>query len=614
MLSHKLSKEYTTDRYLDRLIKRYKATKEVRSIDLETTGLDPYIDSNIVFSYSIGYQGGKTEVNRVDHKDYRVNIDNWEKLRKFFKNTSIGKTVHSLKFELSFLAKHNIQIPPDTVLHCTLLMSQLLRNNAASHALDRLCWELTRGEYKMDIDAEVKMMSKAVGNYQNIPKYLMDPYQRRDAYRGILLYDLFFPEILKNENLLRDYINEIELIKATCIMERHGITLDREKTEELLKWLQEELDKVDNETYKILKEDANLNSPIDVIDILFRKLEFPVISFTGKSRQPSVDKEVIMQLREHYNHPILDLILKKRSYTSGLAHIQSYKKFAGKSGIIHSHIKTNHAITGRQAPEKPNLANVAKEEVLKNPFPVPARKCFRPPLGHVLYLVDYVGIQMRLIIDTVNESYMMDLLRRGGDPHIVATECFYGKIYLNANSNRKVILRGAGKNGHFGIAFGVGLPKFATTINLKVIEAKPGYESYKRRFPRIANFANSIVSQVKEKGYVLSPFGRKLYVNPSKAYMGANYLIQHIEAMIVKRAQVRLHRYFRDCWDSRLQMVIPIHDELIISCPKSLRKYEKIYLSHMSSIMTSIKEITVALDVEFKVTETNWNDAVEIII
>jgi len=616
MFSKKLSKTYLNRSYLDNLAERYLNNSIICSIDFETTGLSPYNTDSIVFAYSIGYQDGTIEVYRVDLDDYKKNIANWNRLKEFFKNVLIGKTAHNLKFELGFLHKHNIEVPKNTIWHDTMIMSQMLRNNAPSHALDRLCWELSRGTYKMDTDLEVKLQAKAYGNYQKVPEYLMKKYQALDAERGIILCDLFLPEIEEKEKLLIDYINEIELIKATRQMESSGITLDREETDRLIVWLTNELKKVDKETYVLLGEDVNLMSPEDVSEILFERYECPIITISTKSRKPKVDKEVILSLRSLFpENPIFNLILRTRSYVKGLAMVKSYKKFAGESGIIHPNIKTNHAITGRQASSNPNLQNVSKEAVLKNPYPVPARKCFRPPLDEVLYLVDYSGIEIRLIIDATGEPYMMKLIKEGGDPHVVAAECFYGKVFTNEKDpKQKKVLRSAAKNGQFAIAYGAGLSKLATTLGLSIMEARPGYESYKRRFKLIANATNLTASIIREQGYIETPYGRNLKVNPSKAYAGFNNLIQHIAAIILKRAQVRLYRYFSEVWDNKLQMVLPIHDEIIFSCTNKYVKHENIFVPQVSRIMTTIEEINAPLAVEWKKTTSTWDKAKEFII
>jgi len=609
-----------------------------RSIDFETTGLNVY-DGVKIFSYSIGYPDGEVEVCRVD-RDAKTNRKNWQKLGDFFEDTSTRKIAHNCKYEIGMTVVEDIHVPKETIWEDTIIMSHMMQNLAPSHALHNVAHDLCG--YPLDIDVKVKALFKVTKSYQTIPEPIMYDYQVADAQRSMLLYQLWYPEIRQDPKLFKDYRIEIAMQQVTQRMEQFGITLDKWNTNKLLGYLEEELKKIEKESYELFGRHVNLLSNKQIGQILYSELKLPVVKKT-KSGRPAADKEAIEILSEQYDHPVFDLISRQRAYNKGFAIVSSYKKFAGDSGIIHPNINTNGAVTGRQSSDNPNVQNVAKEAALKNKYTVAARKCFKPRPKSVLFLVDYSGIEMRLIIDATKQPYMMKLLKEGGDPHAEAAKTFLGRIYtdpvtcikygLDKNpSNRKEyvqdveelgreqarekwypifrkLLRGASKNGHFALAYGGGLHRVALTVGMSQEDFKPGFDSYKRRFPQIANFTYNMIKQVKKDGFIITPFGRKLYVPMDTAYMASNYLIQGTAAGILKRAQVALDKYLKEKWNDEIRLVIPIHDELIIDFPRKFLPYRNEILSDMAYHMTYMPEIEVPLEVEWKMTTKTWNDA-----
>jgi DNA polymerase-1 len=591
------------------------------SYDVETTGLNPY-DGDTMFAFSTGrYLGGddiETKVYRLDGRtgDRIVTSDRAKSLKAlqdFFDDTSIHKVAHNYKFDYSFTKMLGIRVPKETVWHDTMLMSQLLRNLAPAHGLKELCWELAG--FNMTEDKKIKAYAKAHGGFHRVPVDKMTKYQHDDARRAIMLYETFEPHMHERPKLWEDYRNEIALAYETQRLEEHGLMVDRRNCQKLITWLENELEQIEHSQLSTFGEIINLNSGVQVGRMLFKKLGLPPLKFT-EGGQYGTDKDVLLKLRETHPHPALDLILKQRSYTKGLEMVKSYLDFAGEDDVVHPTINTNQARTGRESGERPNLQNVSKEEALKNPFAVPARKAFKCFPGHVLYLVDYSGIEMRLIIDRAGEEELLEVLRNGGDPHAIAASIFYGKHvppslqWELADKAARKVLRSAAKNGSFGKAYGAGLAKVCATLGLSVPQGKPGFDEYCRRFPKVAHFTSNTSKKIKEFGYIETPFGRRLNVEYDKAYAGANYDIQGTAGGILKRAQVRCAQWLEDNFPE-VRLVLPIHDELIFSYPRKLMPHKQHILSNISRIMTDMPEIRAPLEVEWKVTTTDWNSAQE---
>jgi DNA polymerase-1 len=610
----------------------YKNYYDYASFDVETTGLRPYNGAKM-FSYCIGwpqYKAGvladvTVDVTRLDGM-YREQRRGWSKLRSFFADSTIAKVAHNFKFELSFLKIHKITVPTETIWFDTMLASQLLRNLAPSHKLDYLAWEIFG--YSNNTDKEVQKAAKAVGHrYDLVDKDLMDVYQYHDGVRPCLLWDLWHvgerdlhPET--TPALWGDYLNEIALCVTTERMERYGMMIDTDEIEELLIWLRDEFNKVQQETFQYLGEYINLNSDAKLRTLLFDRMGFPVLRTTKKG-VPVTDKFVLGDLKEqHPKEKIFDLILRWRSYSNGISMNEKYLQLMDDYCIIHPNIKTNHARTGRESSEAPNMQNISKEAAFDNPYPVPSRKAFRARPKHIMFLIDYSGIEMRLIADRSGEQTMIDAFTNGGDPHHLATEIFgsgfgdVNKMKISDKTKYK-ILRGGVKNIHFALAYGAGIFKLTNMINsspafsLDVDEMKILYDLYAERFPNVATFASNTSKLVHELGYITTPFGRGLWVAQDKAYTAANYLIQGTAAGILKRAQVRVDDYFKTQWSDDIKIVLPIHDEIVIEMPMCYIKYRDYILYNVAQRMTTMDEIVVPLEVEAKKARTTWARAKE---
>jgi len=304
---------------------------QVNSFDIETTGLNQFIDK--IFSYCIGDRDGNVHVNR------NPDVDDWNFLRTFFSNTNIAKVCHSFKFEYSFLRTHNINVPSNTIWHCTLIMSQLLNNLAPSHKLEDLCYELD-DEYDKSISKKVQAQASARGGrYDKVDKPLFKQYQIKDGQDPMILFEIFYPEIIKDFKLYKEYMTEIEFAKVCIKMEEEGICVDVTETERLVGDLEMAVNNIHEQVYDIFGEFINIKSDTKIKKILYKRLKLPVVAYTMKGN-PSVDKDTIFELLERFpkHKNILDLIMKIRSYTTGRSIALSYLDYKDVNDIIHPKI------------------------------------------------------------------------------------------------------------------------------------------------------------------------------------------------------------------------------------------------------------------------------------
>ena len=588
----------------------YKAVMplKVSAFDVETTGTRPYHGDKI-FAYSI-CRGDKVFIKRIRPGTI------CPILQDYLYDTEEEKTVHYLKFDLSFLRMAGYDIPEETIWHDTLQMSRLLRNLHFNHSLDFLTYELGGDPDRkyQQIEAEVSERGKAYGDYSRIPVKLFNLYQEADGIRGMMIFYALYPLIIADPRLFEDYVNEIELTKSVQRMEQRGMMLDetgcRKKIQECETGIEEIREKAErdypNDYFK-------LNSDVDVARLLYRVHGLPVLKLTP-GKKPSVSKETFALLRETHDHPILDTVQKHRSFAKGVSTILGYIKLIDSNGVIHPDLGSNNTVTGRFNCKNPNLQNVSKKKNLKNPFIVSARGCFGARPGYVLLDIDQSGIELKLIVEAADSTKMVNLMKEGEHPHVVACKIFYGpwlpieKQFISKKESEAQY--SAGKNGHFCIAYGGGLPKFAVTIGLSIEEAAIGFNKYYEEFPEIANLATEGAIKVQQTGYIVTPFGRLLQIPHGKHYAWLNYFIQGTAAGIIKRGINAVDRYLRWRWEGKAFMLLTVHDSVMIEFEERAfydNQFE-IY-DAITQCMTKIPYIKVPLEVEWKLSRSQWDAA-----
>lgn len=586
------------------------------SYDVETTGLRRH--EHEIFSYStFSPDWDAAQVCRLDGPSLNRSRNQF-KLQQLWRNTSIAKTMHNMKFDIGFTMKH-LDLSTEDIqrheLHCTMLMSLIVRNDHPGHSLKRLSWDVCG--YPQDDDKAVRTSVGAGENYSHVPEHLMNRYQVADAERAMLLYQFFHPMIQRNPKHAENYRWERDLVFTTIRMEDRGVMLNASRCNRKIQDLRNKLTPISDRIANLLGRRINPSSNDQIRHVLYNVLDMPVLKTTKKGNQPSVDKEVLKELHERYPKvEIFNLIQEYRSYVGGIGIFHGYLKRADSDGVLHPNIMPNGAqATRRESCSDPNLQNVQKSQGLLNPYPVPAREVFRPRPGYVHIHVDFSGIEMRLLVHYAQEAELVEIIRTGGDVHKPAAEMFYGDRFTLAEPKDAKVLRSTAKNGHFALAYGSSGTALAKTLGVSSIMGVQAHRRYKERFPSVVGLMMKYIRQVKDCGYVETEFGTRLYISCEEAYKGINALIQGTAAEIMKRSQVCVDRYLKKATSDEVRCLLPIHDELIIEFPRKR-------LSSLSGVLRDIqKEMTtfpgaelfrVPLGVEFEMATLDWAHKKEI--
>lgn len=568
-------------------------------VDYETTGLYYYKGAR-VFSYVLTWcDTGESEIYDDDHPLFI------QRLREVWGNHLVTVICHNLKFEYKFTISMGIKIT--ATLHDTMIMHQMLENLSPKHSLD-YCFFNYCGYDKEFAHAwdEVDKAKKIYNNqFDKVPRELMHSYQVKDGEATALLFKTMYPFLKDDFN----YKDEIEVACLTGEIENYGIMVNEKECNDLINFMNKELKDTDEKLTSLIGEQINLNSPKQLQKLLFETYKLPILSYTD-SNVPATDKDALEALRKVNNHPIIDLILKNRSYTKGVSMIQSYLDARDSKGILHPNINTNANKTGRASSNDPNMQNVSKEMALKNKYPVPARRCFCARPKTVLYLKDYAGIEMRLGVQGTKSDRLFKLAHENFDFHDACAKSFYGDRYISETDPKmKKALRSSAKNARFAMFYGAGLAQVARTLGLSMEETQVGYEKDKIDFPEFYEFMERCTFLAKKQGYIETFFGRKLKVYANKPYAATDYCIQGTAAQVLKKAKIRLFNYYQKEFKGEIKLLLDIHDEIITEFPRSLFSQRNEILKEIRKLMITFDEIQVPLEIETKMTTTLWSKA-----
>ncbi len=592
--------------------------------DTETTGL--YLSEGAhIFGFSTCDEERNVGIYRLDGSvckhwnepqtspaDARRSMGVVERLWRDPENTIV---LHNAPLDIDFTEDLLGRDLRDHPIKDTISMSQILQNRHPGHALARLGYDLA--EYPDDADKMVKRYIRGGQmNYQQIPIYDFDRYQHDDAVRTMLLNLFFWPMIVENgwEEL---HQMECDLTWAVLDMRRRGVMIDRAKCHKLIDWLHEKCEQ-DRRNFHAIAGGRAMNPGNDghIRYILYTKMKLPILKRTEETKQPSVDKDTLLELKEKTGAKIIDVVLRFKAYRSGIAKLQTYMEKADANDLLHPDIRRTGAKTGRQSCSNPNLFNVSKKQAYMNPYPIPARSCIRPRPGYINFCIDEKGIEMRLIIDASGDEHMTQILMSGEDVHAAASEVFLGARFRKARARcndskrayaRYKAMRDAGKSANFAKPYGGGDDAISRILGLRGSAAHSANERYDAEFPGIASLSRRLAEEVRREGHIHTAYGRQLDIPRDKAYMGPNYKIQGDAAGKFKRGQIRVNNRLRRETGDEVRLILPIYDELIIECPRKRLKDMPDVLEGIRKDMTEdFPQFKVPFDIDIEYCTSDW--------
>ncbi|UCF20437.1 MAG: DNA polymerase I [Gemmatimonadota bacterium] len=360
---------------------------------------------------------------------------------------------------------------------------------------------------------------------------------------------------------------EMPLMPVLADMERLGIAIDAGFFAEMSAKLQAEQRLVEEEIYKLAGGELNINSPVQLREILFDKLGLPVKKRTKTG--PSTDAEVLEVLAAE-GHPLPRLIIEFRE----LAKLQSTYVDAlpalvdPRTSRIHTTFNQTVASTGRLTSSDPNLQNIP----IRTPLGAEIRKGFVPAAGHVFLGADYSQVELRILAHLSQDPAFLEAFNEGRDIH----QDTAARIFGIAAREVTPAMRAQAKTVNFATIYGQGPAALARQLGIGFAQARGFIDSYFERFPAIRAYLDHQVELAREQGYVETLFGRRRYIpelnskNPNIRGFGervaTNSPIQGTAADLIKLAMINIHSALRGS-GLGARMILQVHDELLLEVP-----------------------------------------------
>ena len=396
---------------------------------------------------------------------------------------------------------------------------------------------------------------------------------------------------------------ELPLCRVLAQMEVDGVQVDKTALHNFGTMLSERIAVCENLIYSYAGESFNINSPKQLAELLFEKLNLPPVKRTKNGY--STNAEVLQSLQD--KHPIIPAILEYRELTKlNSTYAEGLQKVIAEDGRIHTTFQNTVTATGRLSSTEPNLQNIPVRKELGSEI----RKMFVPREGWVFIDADYSQIELRVLAHIADDKRMQEAFRSGEDFHrVTASQVFnvpLEEVTGQMRSNAKAV--------NFGIVYGISEFSLAQDIHVSRYEAKAYIDSYLSKYSGVRDYMDNIKDTARTQGHVATLFGRRRAIPEIKSSnfnirsaaerIALNTPVQGTAADIIKLAMVRVfHALEQEALQARL--ILQVHDELIVECPT----FEA---QNVMDIVTREMEQAVALSVpliaEAKMGES-WLDA-----
>jgi DNA polymerase-1 len=478
----------------------------------------------------------------------------------------------------------------------------VLNSTATRHDMDS-CAKLYLGIDTIKYEDVAGKGAKQL-TFNQVPIDKASDYSAEDADVTLQLHRTLHGALAKEPRLLAVY-EEIEqpLVPVLLGMEHHGVLVDRELLKAQSAEIAKRLAALEQEAHACAGQPFNLDSPRQLQEILFTKQGLPVRQKT-RTGQPSTAEDVLEELAERY--PLPRIILEYR----GLAKLRSTyteklpEQVDSKTGRVHTSYHQAVAVTGRLSSSDPNLQNIPIRTAEG------IRQAFVAPAGHVLISADYSQIELRIMAHLSGDEGLRRAFAQDGDIHrATAAEVFDLVPEKVSNDQRR-----AAKAINFGLIYGMSAFGLARQLGIERGAAQEYVTRYFARYPGVREYMDTTRAQARERGYVETVFGRRLYLPEIRSRdrnlqqyaerSAINAPMQGTAADIIKRAMIRVHAWLRES-SARAHLVLQVHDELVLEV--AAPDVDKVRKS-LVELMCGAAELAVALKVDTGV-GANWDDA-----
>jgi DNA polymerase-1 len=486
-------------------------------------------------------------------------------IREALEDPGLPKIGHNIKHDLILLERHGIE--PRGIAFDSMVASYLIDPGRRQHNLDSLA--LDHLNHRMVSRKEITGTGKSEVTLGQVEVEKVAVFAGDAAHAVLRLKEILEPRLhaMEMDELFQEV--EIPLISVLAELEISGIKIDTGVLRSMSKRFASEMDRIEAEIYELAGCRFNINSPAQLGDILFEKLELSSRRRTAKTRARSTSMQVLEELAAL--HPLPRKILDYRSLSKlKSTYIDALPQLLNpETGRVHTSFNQTVAATGRLSSSDPNLQNIPARTELGRKI----RSAFVPENGCLLLAADYSQVELRIMAHMADVTELIDAFRKGEDIHERTAMEVFGVEAGDVTSQ----MRTQAKTINFGVMYGMGSVRLAAQLGIKRKEARQFIARYFDRFPRIKEYIDETIERAEKDGFVTTLFNRRRYFpdinSPDRMARqqalraAVNTTIQGTAADLIKKAMLDLHATLHEK-GFRSRMLLQVHDELVLECPE----------------------------------------------
>lgn len=576
------------------------------AFDTETDSLNN-IDARLV-GLSFAIEPGKAAYIPLRHEyldapDQLPINDVLAALKPILEDKNILKIGQNLKFDRGIMENEGIEL--NGIHFDTMLESYVLNSVSNRHDMDTLAEKHLN--HKTTTFEEIAGKGKGQLTFNQIEVEQATLYAAEDADITLLLHQALYPQIEAIAPLKHVYRDiEMPLVPVLSRMERKGVLIDAQVLAVQSQEITQRLAEIEKETFALAGQEFNLSSPKQLQEILFDKLQLPVIKKTPKGA-PSTNEEVLEELA--HSHELPRLILEHR----GLAKLKSTYTdklplmVNSKTKRVHTSYHQAVTATGRLSSRDPNLQNIP----VRNEEGRRIRQAFIAREGFKIVAADYSQIELRIMAHLSQDKGLLDAFAQGKDIHRATASEVFGIPLEEVTSEQ----RRSAKAINFGLIYGMSAFGLSQQIGVERREAQRYMDLYFERYPGVLDYMERTRKQASEQGYVETLDGRRLYlpeINSKNAIRrkasereAINAPMQGTAADIIKKAMIAVDNWICNECPADVHMIMQVHDELVFEVRESYLENANLMIH---KLMESSMELAIPLKVEVGV-GNNWDEA-----
>ena len=511
------------------------------------------------------------------------------------------KAGHNLKYDLLLLKQHGVDVagPLFDTMVAHYLVAPEQNHNLGDVARSVL-------NYKMVPISELIGDDTDRDSMREVDVEEAAPYACEDADIALRLADDLKAQL--DESNVLDIAHDIEfpLVHVLAAMEHTGITLDTDVLDEISTGLEDRLNEIEEDIFELAGEEFNINSPQQLAEILFEKLDLPVVTKTPTGK-PSTKESVLQELSTE--HDIPGLVLDWRStYKLKSTYLDSLGELVNpETGRLHTSFNQTRTATGRLSSSDPNLQNIPIRTELGRQI----RRAFVPAEDWSLLTADYAQIELRILASMSGDEAMQETFRKDGDIHTDAASRVYDIDPDEVTPDQ----RSKAKEVNYGIPYGISPWGLAQRMRMPVDEAQDIIKQYRKSYPGVSRLLNELVEKAQEKGYAETLLGRRRYLpnidssnsneRSAAERVAVNMPIQGTQADMIKIAMNRIHERLAD-EDWATQMLLQVHDELVFEVPPDEVSEVQSMINQEMKDALPLDDVPVVVDIDGG---AHWLDA-----